>query len=76
MEYMFIFLIEKTKIKLGPRMPSLLLVGQMLALIFLYLSLSSLKVRCSIVENNNIVFKKLEDIFFLKKDGRHVHFFN
>jgi hypothetical protein len=57
-------------------MPSLLLVGQMLALIFLYLSLSSLEVRCSIVENDNIVFKKLENIFFFKKDGRHVHFFN
>jgi hypothetical protein len=56
---MFIFLIEKTKIKLGPRMPSLLLVGQMLVLTLLKMT---------------IVLKELENIFFLKKDGRRSFF--
>jgi hypothetical protein len=72
---MFIFLIKKTKIKLGSRMPSLLLVDQMLALTLLCLSSSSLEVRCSIIENDNIVFKKLEDIFFFKKRWKTCSFF-
>ena len=50
---MFIFLIKKkTKKTLGPRMPSLLLVGQTLVLTLLCLSLSSLEITCSIVEND------------------------
>jgi len=42
-------------------MPSLLLVRQMLVLTLLKMT---------------IVLKELENIFFLKKDGIHVHFFN
>jgi hypothetical protein len=37
---------------------------------------SNLEVTGSIVENDNIVFKELEDIFFKKKNGRRVYFFN
>jgi hypothetical protein len=47
----------------------------MLALTLLCLSSSSLEVRCSIIENDNIVFKKLEDIFFFKKRWKTCSFF-